>query len=46
MKTLPDVSNENAKNIFSKRKTLIIVGHTNEQFNEKIYYSLIAKIHL
>jgi len=35
METLLNVFNENAKKIFSKRKTLIIVGHTNEQFNKK-----------
>lgn len=35
METLLDVFNKNAKNIFSKRKTLIIVGHTNERFNKK-----------
>lgn len=30
-----DVFNKNTKNNFTERKTLIIVGHTDEQFNKK-----------
>ena len=35
MESLLDVFNENTKNSFPKKKTLIVVGHTNEQFNKK-----------
>ncbi len=35
METLLDVFNKSARNNFSERKTLIVVGHTNEQFNKK-----------
>ncbi len=35
MESLLDVFNENTKNNFAERKTLIVVGHTDEQFNKK-----------
>lgn len=35
MESLLDEFNENANNSFSERKTLIIVGHTDEQFHKK-----------
>ena len=35
IESLLDVFNENAKNNFTERKTLIIVGHTDEYFNKK-----------
>lgn len=35
IESLLDIFNENAKNILSEKKTLIVVGYTNEQFNKK-----------
>lgn len=35
MKSLLDVFNDNSKNIFTEKKTLIIVGRTDEKFNKK-----------
>lgn len=35
IKSLLDVFNDNSKNSFTERKTLIIVGHTSEKFNKK-----------
>ncbi len=35
MESILDVINGNAKNGFSEKKTLIVIGHTNEQFNKK-----------
>ena len=35
MESLLDIFNENTKNNFPKKKTLIIVGHTKEQFYKK-----------
>lgn len=35
MESLLDVIDGHAKNVFSEKKTLIVIGHTNEQFNKK-----------
>ncbi len=35
IESLLDVFYENTKNIFPKKKTLIVIGHTNERFNKK-----------
>lgn len=35
IESLLDVFNENTKNNFPERKTLIVVGHTDEHFNKK-----------
>ena len=35
MEFLLDVFNDNSKKSFTERKTLIIVGHTDEKFNKK-----------
>lgn len=35
MESLLDVFNDNSKKCFTKRKTLIIVGRTDERFNKK-----------
>lgn len=35
MEFLLDVFNDNSKNKFTERKTLIVVGHTDEKFNKK-----------
>ena len=35
IETLLDVFNDNTNNTFSERKTLIVVGHTDEQFDKK-----------
>lgn len=35
MESILDVINGNAKNSFSEKKTLIVIGHTDEQFNKK-----------
>lgn len=35
MEFLLDAFNDNSKSIFTEKKTLIIVGHTDEKFNKK-----------
>lgn len=35
MESILDVIDGHAKNVFSEKKTLIVIGHTNEQFNKK-----------
>ena len=35
MESLLDVFNDNSRKSFTERKTLIIVGHTDEEFNRK-----------
>ena len=35
IESLLDIFNENTKNNFTEKKTLIIVGHTDEQFDKK-----------
>jgi hypothetical protein len=35
MESLLDVINGHTKNVFSEKKTLIVIGHTNEQFNKE-----------
>ena len=35
IESLLDVFNDNSKNSFTERKTLIIVGHTDEKFNKE-----------
>ena len=34
MESLLDVIDGHAKNVFSEKKTIIVIGHTNEQFNK------------
>ena len=35
MESLLDVIDGHAKNVFSEKKTIIVIGHTNEQFNKE-----------
>lgn len=35
MESLLDVMDGHAKNVFSEKKTIIVIGHTNEQFNKE-----------
>ena len=35
MESILDVIDGHAKNVFSEKKTIIVIGHTNEQFNKK-----------
>ena len=35
MESLLDVIDGHAKNVFSETKTIIVIGHTNEQFNKE-----------
>ena len=35
MESLLDVMDGHAKNVLSEKKTIIVIGHTNEQFNKE-----------
>ena len=35
MESLLDVIDGHAKNVFSEKKTIIVIGHTDEQFNKE-----------
>ena len=41
IETLLDVFNDNTNNTFSEKKTLIVVGHTDEQFDKEdlVYFN-------
>ena len=41
IETLLDVFNDNTNNTFTERKTLIVVGHTDEQFDKEdlVYFN-------